>query len=166
MDCRRVGHLGGHRLNITLADSDVGKTIQVRVSFQDDAGNPESLSSAATEKVAPRPPLTATFGSKPSAHDGQTAFTFELRFSEEFGISCATLRDHAFTVTDGRVTSARRLTQGSNIGWTITVTPDSAAAVTVVLLVTTDCDADGAVCTGDGRKLTNRNEFTVSGPTQ
>ena len=33
--------------------------------------------------------------------------------------------------------------QGSNIGWTITVTPDSAAAVTVVLPVTTDCGADG-----------------------
>ena len=61
------------------------------------------------------------------------------------------------------MTSARRLTQGSNIGWTITVTPDSAAGVTVVLPVSTDCDADGAVCTADGRKLSNRNEFTVSG---
>ena len=55
---------------------------------------------------------------------------------------------------------------GGNIGWTITVTPDSAAAVTVILPVTTDCDADGAVCTADARKLSNRNEFTVSGPTQ
>ena len=64
------------------------------------------------------------------------------------------------------MTSARRLTEGSNIGWTITVTPDSAAAVTVILPVTTDCDADGAVCTADARKLSNRNEFTVSGPTQ
>ena len=61
------------------------------------------------------------------------------------------------------MTGARRLTQGSNIGWTITVTPDSAAGVTVVLPVSTDCDADGAVCTADGRKLSNRNEFTVSG---
>ncbi len=150
----------------TLADSDVGKGIQVRVSFQDDAGNPESLTSAATVAVSPRPPLTATFGSKPSAHDGQTAFTFELRFSEEFDISYLTLRDRAFTVTGGTVNKARRMTQGSNIEWTITVTPDSAAAVTVALPVTTDCDADGAVCTADGRKLSNRNEFTVSGPTQ
>ena len=29
---------------------------------------------------------------------------------------------------------------------------------------TTDCNATGAVCTGDGRKLSNRLEFTVSGP--
>ena len=149
----------------TLTAAEEGQTIQVRVDFTDDAGNDESLTSVATDAVAPKPvPLTASFQSKPSTHDGQTAFTFELGFSEEFGISYLTLRDHAFTVTDGRVTSARRLTQGSNIGWTITVTPDSAAGVTVVLPVTTDCDADGAVCTQGGRKLSNRNEFTVSGP--
>ena len=58
---------------------------------------------------------------------------------------------------------AKRMTQGSNIGWTITVTPDSAADVTVVLPITTDCEDEGAVCTADGRKLSNRNEFTVSG---
>ena len=62
------------------------------------------------------------------------------------------------------MTGAKRLTQGSNVGWTITVTPDSSADVTIVLPVTTDCNADGAVCTGDGRKLSNRNSITVSGP--
>ena len=102
--------------------------------------------------------LTASFGNMPATHNG-SAFTFDLTFSEEFGISYVTLRDDAFSVTDGEVTSARRLTQGSNIGWTITVTPGSAADVTIVLPVTTDCDADGAVCTADGRKLSNRLEF-------
>ena len=36
----------------TLADSDEGKTIKVKVSFTDDAGNGESLTSAATATVA------------------------------------------------------------------------------------------------------------------
>ena len=107
--------------------------------------------------------LTASFANMPATHNG-SALTFDLTFSEEFGISYVTLRDDAFSVTDGEVTSARRLTQGSNIGWTITVTPDSAADVTIVLPVTTDCNAEGAVCTADGRKLSNRLEFTVSGP--
>ena len=148
----------------TPADGDAGKTIQVRVSFTDDAGNAEFLTSAATEAVAAKPaPLTAGFSDAPDSHDGQTAFTFELRFSEEFGISYLTLRDHAFSVTGGMVNKARRMTQGSNIGWTITVTPGGNAAVTVVLPVTTDCNANGAVCTADGRKLSNRNGFTVSG---
>ena len=37
----------------TLVDADGGKTIQVRVSFTDDAGNEETLTSAATGKVQP-----------------------------------------------------------------------------------------------------------------
>ena len=36
--------------------------------------------------------------------------------------------------------------------------------MTIVLPVTTDCDAQGAVCTGDGRMLSGRLEITVSGP--
>ena len=36
----------------TLADADEGKTIKVQVSFNDDAGNDETLTSAATDAVA------------------------------------------------------------------------------------------------------------------
>ena len=111
-------------------------------------------------------PLTVSLEATTESHNGTDAFTFELRFSEEVKLSYVTLRDHAFTVTDGTVNRAKRMTQGSNIGWTITVTPDSAADVTIVLPVTTDCNADGAICTGDGRKLSTRLELTVSGPGQ
>ena len=44
----------------TLADADEGKTIKVRVSFTDDAGNDESLTSAATEPVEAKPNSPAT----------------------------------------------------------------------------------------------------------
>ena len=44
----------------TLTDSDEGKTIKVRVSFTDDTGNPESLTSVATAAVAARPNTPAT----------------------------------------------------------------------------------------------------------
>ena len=79
------------------------------------------------------PPLTAEFLGAPASHDGQTAFTLELRFSEGFPISYATLRDHAFTVTGGEVTGVRRLEPPGNVRWEITVTPDTEAAVTVEL---------------------------------
>ena len=36
--------------------------------------------------------------------------------------------------------------------------------VTIVLPATTDCDAQGAGCTSDGRMLSSRLEFTVPGP--
>ena len=150
----------------TLVDNDEGKAISVTVSFTDDGGNEESLTSAATDAVEarPLPPLTASLENAATSHDGESVFTFELRFSEEFGISYKTLRDHAFTVTGGTVKKAKRLEQGSNIGWRITVRPDGNGQVVIVLPETTDCGDQGAICTGDGRMLSNRLELTVSGP--
>ena len=110
--------------------------------------------------------LTASIHSEPASHDGQAEFTFELRFSENLeGFSYRTLRDHAFTVTGGEVQEARRLVRGSNTRWETRINPTSNADVTIVLPITTVCTANGAICTGDGRKLSNRLELTVSGPT-
>ena len=149
----------------TLVVTDEGKTIKVRVSFTDDRGYQETLTSGATAIVAASPsPLTASIHSAPESHDGQSVLKFELRFSEEFSISYVTLRDHAFTVTGGSVVGARRLERGRNIRWEIGVRPDSNADVTVVLPVTTDCALQGAICTGDERKLSKRLEFAFDGP--
>ena len=133
------------------------------MSFTDDAGNEESLTSEATAAVA-RAPLTATASNAPASHDGSSAFTFELHFSEDFPLSFRTLRDHAFTVTGGEVFRARRLVQGSNAGWEVHVEPSGTGAVTLVLPVTTDCEDEGAVCTADGWKLSSRVEITIPGP--
>ena len=67
-------------------------------------------------------------------------------------------------MTGGEVVKARRLERGKNIRWEITVQPDGNAYVTIVLPVTTDCASQGAVCTEDGRMLSQRVELTVSGP--
>ena len=52
----------------------------------------------------------------------------------------------------------------SNIPWRITVLPGSSGDVSDVLPVTTDCNATGAICTGDGRMLSKSIELTVFGP--
>ena len=151
----------------TLTSSEQGKAIKVRVTFTDDAGHEESVTSAATAAVAAAPsPLKASVDNAPASHDGSATFTFELEFSEtpKTSFSYRTLRDHAFTVTGGEVTRARRLERGKNVRWEITVQPSGNGTVTIVLPVTTDCDAQGAVCTGDGRMLSRRLEITVSGP--
>ena len=148
----------------TLAEADAGKAITVRVSFTDDAGNEETLTSAATVAVAV--PLTASLENTPDTHDGENVFTFELRFSEEPQLSYRTLRDHTFTVAGGTVEKAERITQGSNIRWRITVRPDGDGQVTITLPVTEDCDAEEAICTGDGRMLSNELALTVDGPGQ
>ena len=88
----------------TLVAADEGKAMKVRVSFTDDDGNEESVTSAATAAVT-QPPLTATVHDAPASHDGSAAFTFELRFSENMeSFSYTTLQEHALTVT---VTGAR-----------------------------------------------------------
>ncbi len=150
----------------TLTASEQGKTIKVKVSFTDDADNEESLTSEATVAVAAAPvPLTVSLTvAAPATHDGSSEFTFDIEFSEEFGLSYVLLKTHAFNVTGGTVETAQRTDKPSNISWRITVKPTSTGDVTVVLSATTDCGADGAICTGDGRKLSNSLSFTVSGP--
>ena len=149
-----------------LTSSDQGQTIQVRVTFTDDRNNAETLTSIATAEVTAAPvPLTVSVTvSAPASHDGSSEFTFEIEFSEEFGISYKTLRDHSFNVTGGEVRKAQRTNKPSNISWRITVQPQGTGDVTIQLPVTTDCNADGAICTADGRKLSNSLTFTVSGP--
>ena len=129
-------------------------------SFTDDADNPESLTSAATDTVAGQPPepLTASLENTPDNHDGETPFTFKLSYK--------TLKFHAFTVEGGTVKKAQRMDKPSNIHWRITVEPDSSADASVILPVTTNCGDQGAICTEDGRRLSNRPELTVSGPGQ
>ena len=156
----------------TLTASQQRQAIQVRVAFTDDVGNDESLTSQATVAVAAAPePLTGRLKvSAPATHDGSVESTFEIEFSEGVELSYATLRDHAFNVTGGSVEKAQRTDQPSNIPWLITVKPhvtgDAAGDVTTQLPATTDCDAQGAICSGDDRKLSNSLGFTVSGPGQ
>ena len=150
-----------------LTASEQGETIQVKVSFTDDEGNSESLTSVATEAVAPKPvPLTATFSNVPTSHDGSSEFTFTLSFSENVRAGYARIRDHAFTIDEGDINKAQRVTQGSNQSWTITVKPDGNGDVKLTLPSTTDCDAEGAICTYDDRMLSHSTTITIAGPGQ
>ena len=168
--------VSGSGVTITLATAvcagdpvTVGYTAPADASatrVQDLAGNAAASFSEwqVTNNTGAAGQLTACARGVPASHDGSASFTFELRFSEEFPTSYKTLRDHAFTVTGGEVTRARRLARPGNIRWEITVVPSSDAAVTIVLPVTTDCTAEGAICTDDRRPLSNRLEITVPGP--
>ena len=129
-------------------------------------GQPLSASLAAMVLGPPvAPPLTAEFRVAPGEHDGRTAFSFELHFSEDIpGLSYKTLRDHAFIVTNGRITGARRFAQGSNRSWVVNVQPNAPKTVTVRLPVTSDCAGRGAICLPGGRKLSGALAVTVLGP--
>ena len=111
----------------------------------------------------PTAPLTAEISDEPESHNGTDAFTFRVAFSENIAVSLAEFRDHTFETTNGSVTGARRIGGRGDL-WEITVQPDSDADVVVELPKTKDCNAQGAVCTAAGAKLSTRLELRVGGP--
>ena len=149
----------------TLASADTGNQIKVRVTFTDDAGNQGSTTSAPVHIQTPQP-LYGAFDpdTLPESHDGDAAFTFEIYFSKEPGLSYTAVPDHVLDVTNGDMTSASRKVSGDNTRWVITVEPDGDADVTIALPATTDCDDPGAVCTARGQMLSNLVATIVAGP--
>ena len=119
-----------------------------------------------TSHVSPMAPaalLTGRFVSVPASHDGSSAVTLRLEFSEPVSVSYAALRDEAFEVAGGAVEAARRV-DGRRDLWDIVVVADSDADLTVALPATSDCAASGAVCTGGGKPFSHALEATVPGP--
>ena len=151
----------------TVTDGDTGQLIKVRITFTDDADNQESISSYYVYVQTPQP-LYGGFDADtvPGSHDGEAAFTFQVHFSESPELGWEAVRDHVLQVTNGDVTGARRTTGGSNIRWDITLEPAGNNDVTVTLPATTDCAAQGAVCTSSGKMLSNQTGITVPGPVE
>ena len=109
-------------------------------------------------------PLTASFVNVPAEHDGKTAFTLRIAFSEPLSrMSGRRLRSDVVAVAGGRATKAGRVNRRRDL-WKLTVEPDSLADVTVTLSSGAACDSPAAVCTKDGRALLNTISTTVRGP--
>ena len=108
-------------------------------------------------------PLTADFQGLPSSHDGETAFSFRLAFSEAVAVTPEAMRTHVLDVAGGAVTGAARV-DGESGAWAITVAPDSRDELSITLAPAADCEADGAVCTSDGRALSSGAAAIVFGP--
>ena len=66
------------------------------------------------------------------------------------------MRDDAFNLDDGDVTTARRV-DGRNDLWEITVEPDDNTVVVITLPANRSCTTTGAICTREDtpRQLTN-----------
>ena len=82
---------GATSSSYTLVEADKGKTIQVKVSFRDDRNNPETLTSAATAAVEPRPnsPATGTPTISGTARVGKTLTAETSAIADADGMSGA-----------------------------------------------------------------------------
>ena len=113
-------------------------------------------------------PFTVRLAGLPAAHDGESAVSFEVHFSEEpHQYSFRTLRDETLDIRQGGTRLApyvKRKNKPSNRAWTVTVEPGSKADLAVAIAATADCAAPGAVCNEDGEPLSNAVSATVLGP--
>ncbi len=108
--------------------------------------------------------LTARFEGMPAEHDGESAFTLRMAFSEPLSwMNGRRLREDVVAVSGGRATKGKRVNRRRDL-WQLTVEPDSPADVTVTLAAGAACDSPAAVCTADGRSLSEGISTTVRGP--
>ena len=144
---------------ITVTDDsadDDGETIVLTAS----SDNPALTSNTLTltiEDNDDQVPLTASFEDVPEEH-GPSAFTFRVRLSETVGNFSKSPRRASFDVTGGQVQRVRQVTGGL---WQVRVRPSSLGTVEVTLAGGRGCDEAGAVCTPDGRPLSNTVSATV-----
>ena len=130
-----------------------------------DEDNPVQLSNSPSATVAAPPegdPLTASFSNVPDDYDGGDFFV-DLTFSEGPDVGYRDVQK-AVKVNGGSINRANRKTKGSNVGWKLKVRPTGTDSVTITLPATTNCSAQGAICTADGRRLSNSSSATVAGP--
>ena len=146
-------------VTITLSSSgDCGESGAVCTQEED----PRQLYNSPTATVA-GPILTASFLGLPSQHDGATAFSFRIAFSDEIATDEADFRDHSVEVWGGEVTRAEPVGRRLDL-WEVEVEPASEDSVMVSLKPAWSCAATGAVCTAGGRLLSVIPATMVPGP--
>ena len=130
-----------------------------------DEDNPVQLSNSPSATVAAPEgdPLTASFSNVPDSHYGGDFFV-DLTFSEGPDVGYRDVQK-AVKVSGGSINRANRKTKGSNVGWKLKVRPTGTDSLTITLPTTKNCSARGAICTEDGRRLSNSPSATVAGPT-
>ena len=101
--------------------------------------------------------------------NGALRYQFDLKLSEGVSIPYREMRDHAFSVTNGRMDGAVRIHKertGGNLysnHWRMRVAPDDETKpVTVTLRGNRPCGEKGALCTGDGGLLDGSPALTLS----
>ena len=127
--------------------------------------------------------LRGRFVSPPERHDGTNRVKVRVAFSEPVEESPENVGEHGVEVEGGEVTSVSpvggdapdgagtRSVGGRNAGqqdrevvWEFEIEPDSDGDLTISLDAGRPCGEPGAICTADGRSLSEGISTTVEGP--
>ena len=107
-----------------------------------------------------RAPLSARFEHVPAGHYRTASFALQLAFSEPIEMPEEKIQ-RTLMVTGGRMKSVQQVNGSSDL-WELTAIPDSNDDVSLSLPPTTSCDADNAICTADGRMLSEGVAVSVA----
>ena len=140
-----------------------GESYRFRVRAVNAQGKGAASAASAPVTPAQAQGLTGEFVSVPASHDGSSAFTLQIEFSDEIAQRFRRKRNDVFEVAGGTVQDLRRVDRRRDL-WKLTVAPSSDAAVTIVVPADRACDAAGAVCTAGGDRLSTSVQVTVPGP--
>ena len=144
---------GATGVSYTVASGDAGQGIKVQVSFTDDAGNKETLTSYAVP--ASLPPLTADFPQSPYqslSHQGaddrpQLIVTFSR------AVPSIAKTTPSVLVTGGTVSSVRAHEEdGLEHAWVFFLDPTGTEDIQISLLSGRSCE-EGGICAEDGAML-------------
>ena len=131
--------------------------------------------------------LRAQFVTPPERHDGKKRVKVRAALSEPVDETPQNVGEHGVDVEGGEVTSARKVggnapggagtrsntrsvgsrnagQEDREVVWEFEIEPDSDGDVTVSLDAGRPCDEPGAICTADGRSLSEGISTTVEGP--
>ena len=107
------------------------------------------------------PPLKVQIEKRPQTHDGETAFTFILKFNQR--LKNQALGSKVVRITGGTHDGSLRL-RGNEERWAFRVKPSGGGDVTVLLAESETCESGIACTEGDERPLSAELSFTVEGP--
>ena len=124
------------------------------------------------------PAFTATLDSvaRRDFENQGVRYRFDVKLCEPVWIPYMDMRDHAFEVTNGTLTKAKRIRRHQRLHkgqvrmfsdhWRMTVEATNPTENVTVALQAKDCDRRGAVCTARGIKLGNSPSLELEAPEQ
>ena len=150
----------------TLVSDDEGRTIKVRVSFTDDAGNDETLTSTATETVRfavqqqiANSPATGTPTITGTVQVGETLTADTTSIADTDGLSGATF-SYQWVVNDGTADTDIVGATGSTYSLAAS---DEGKAIKVRVAFTDDSDNDETLTSGATAAVASQNSPVIEG---
>ena len=121
--------------------------------------------------------LTVQMSSAPARHDGSHPVRVKITFSEPVDETSETLQEHSIQVDGGEVSAVQpensQTTPGARsvgneaqkkVVWIVDIQPNTTEEITITLEGRLPCEEAAAICTADGRTLSEGVSTTVLGP--